>query len=111
MLGRKIAVSDASPVVRLADGRLEIPSGEVAGTFGRKGMGFAAFEITGTGKLALYVGDGLVGEFVRGDTGANFGEIEAGTSFRVVYTPGEEDGGCAFLDALGAKTGVILIVR
>ena len=112
-LGRTATVSVASPAVRKEGSDIAIWDGELAGSVTAGGTCVATVLVTGNGTLNLEMG----GEAVRSFTAAD-GRFSlslpgtlAGTSWRFLYEPGEEDAGCALVSRLSIEQGLTVIVR
>ena len=111
-----VTVTAADPQVAEENGTVKIPSGEIAavwrGAAGRKRTVTA--QVTGTGNLAMYVGDAEDPEYVwtaTADPVPYKWRPDGDVALRFVYTPGKADDGAAYLTAFEDAKGLAVVVR
>ena len=115
---RRLAVTAASPEVEAAVGGVYLPGGELTAEVsdtraaGGTGCGLTA-RVTGTGTLAVRVGDVTVRELTAadGETSLKLRTTGLATSFVCAYTPGENETGGAYVGPFEVANGLTLIFR
>ena len=114
-----VTVETASPEVRLADGRIEIPSGALTATWhnntGRKLYCSMPVKVAGAGTLAVVLDKENIGEITAGNGDAVlefFGDATENT-LEFVYVPGESDTGCAVISGFtrSRRIGFAISIR
>ena len=115
---RRLAVTAASPEVEAAVGGVYLPGGEltaeVSDTRAAGGTGCElTARVTGTGTLAVRVGDVTVRELTAadGETSLKLRTTGLATSFVCAYTPGENETGGAYVGPFAVANGLTLIFR
>ena len=111
-----VTVTAADPQVAEENGIVRIPSGEIAvgwrGAAGRSRTVTA--QVTGTGDLAMYVGDAEEPEHVwtaSDDPVPYKWRPDGDVALRFVYTPGLADGGAAYLTSFEDAKGMTILLR
>ena len=112
---KRLTVTRADPEVVEDDGRVFLPSGELVvdwPDFGSMTRRLTA-DVTGTGRLLLYVGDDAEPAHVwtAGDASEWKWTAAPAGATRFVYEPGEADEGGAYLHAFAVTGGTVLLFR
>ena len=115
---RRLAVTAASPEVEAAVGGVYLPGGELTAEVsdsrasGGTGCGLTA-RVTGTGTLAVRVGDVTLRELTAadGETTLKLRTTGLTTPFVCAYTPGENETGGAYVGPFEVANGLTLIFR
>ena len=112
---RRVVVTAAEPQILEEDGRVKIPSGTLEATWrGGTGKRTVSAQVTGTGTLAMYVGDAEDPEAVwtvSSDPVSYSWKPAGDLSLRFVYEPGAADTGAAYLSAFEDSKGMSIVVR
>ena len=111
-LGRRFAVTDASPsVVTNAAGGLVVSDGAVSGTVRSEGPYKVLIDMTG-GTVEVYAGDDVLGEASgSGSHSIRFKVDDITKDVRIVYAPDEENPAPAVFKAFANARGFILGIR
>ena len=108
----------ASPEVEAAVGGVYLPGGELTAEVsdtratGGTGCGLTA-RVTGTGTLAVRVGDVTLRELTAadGETTLKLRTTGLTTPFVCAYTPGENEPGGAYVSSVAVTDGMFIIFR